>query len=151
MPNTENIIARILAVLECLGPIPLLMYSIGPPIKLPEESFSRYLTASMHSAYFVAIPRKAAKNIQKSAPGPPMLTAVATPAMFAVPTVAAMAVQSAAKLVTSPYLVGSPSWCVHAIFSDVDSFLICSTLSFNVRRSPSPRSRIIIGGPQMKL
>ena len=72
----------------------------------PSVSTLRYLTASRPSEYFVAMPKKAATSIQKSAPGPPVPMAVATPTMLPVPTVAASAVQSAAKLETSP----SPSF-----------------------------------------
>ena len=42
------------------------------------------------------MPTSAVIHIQKSAPGPPMAIAVATPAMLPVPTVAASAVISAA-------------------------------------------------------
>ena len=66
------------------------------------ESTSRYLTAKQPSAYLVAIPKKAAIHIQKIAPGPPALIAVATPTILPVPTVAASAVQSALKLSISP-------------------------------------------------
>ena len=58
--------------------------------------------ASKPSAYLVAMPKKAASHIQKSAPGPPMQIAVATPTILPVPMVAERAVQSAPKLVTSP-------------------------------------------------
>ena len=43
----------------------------------------------------VAIPRNAATHIQKIAPGPPIASAVAAPAMLPVPTWAAIAVASA--------------------------------------------------------
>jgi hypothetical protein len=54
------------------------------------------------SAYLAAIPKKAAIHIQNSAPGPPVLTARATPTMFPVPTVADKAVQRDAKFDISP-------------------------------------------------
>ena len=44
---------------------------------------------------------------QKSAPGPPMVMAVETPAMFPTPTVEARAVATAWKGVTVPVGVGS--------------------------------------------
>ena len=75
---------------------------MGPPATAPFASFVRYFMASKPSAYLVAIPKKAAIHIQKRAPGPPTLMAVATPMIFPVPTVAARAVQRAAKLDTSP-------------------------------------------------
>ena len=49
------------------------------------------------------MPKNAATSIQKSAPGPPVPMAVATPTMLPVPIVAESAVQSAPKLVTSPW------------------------------------------------
>ena len=70
---------------------------------MPSGATSRYLTASVPSAYFVAMPKNAATSIQKSAPGPPVPIAVATPTMLPVPIVAESAVQSAPKLVTSPW------------------------------------------------
>ena len=60
-------------------------------------SCSRYLTANTPSAYFVAIPNRALIHIQKTAPGPPIMTAVATPTIFPVPIVAARAVINAWK------------------------------------------------------
>ena len=60
------------------------------------------MTASRPSEYFVAMPKNAATHIQKIAPGPPTLTAVATPTMLPVPTVAASATQSALNDETSP-------------------------------------------------
>ena len=47
------------------------------------------------------MPKKAATHIQNTAPGPPMVSAVATPAMFPVPTVAAKAVHIVANGETS--------------------------------------------------
>ena len=58
--------------------------------------------AKRPSAYLVAIPKKAAIHIQKRAPGPPVLMAVATPTILPVPIVAASAVARAAKLEISP-------------------------------------------------
>ena len=54
------------------------------------------------SAYFVAIPKKAASRIHNNAPGPPTFIAVPTPTMFPVPIVADKAVHNAPKLETSP-------------------------------------------------
>ena len=68
----------------------------------PSAFSSRKWMASKHSAYFVAIPKRAASHIQKSAPGPPMPMAVATPTMFPVPIVALRAVHKALKLESSP-------------------------------------------------
>ncbi len=48
------------------------------------------------------MPRKADIHIQKTAPGPPMAIAPATPAILPVPTVDAKAVQTAWKGVMAP-------------------------------------------------
>ena len=56
------------------------------------------------------MPKKAATSIQKSAPGPPVPMAVATPTMLPVPIVAESAVQSAPNWLTSPFTPGSTSW-----------------------------------------
>ena len=45
----------------------------------------------------VAIPKKATSHIQKTAPGPPRVTAIATPAMLPVPTREAMPIAKAWK------------------------------------------------------
>ena len=75
---------------------------IGPPAIEPFGVVTRYLMASTASAYFVAIPKTPVSQIQRTAPGPPAATAVATPTMFPVPIVAASAVVSAPKWLTSP-------------------------------------------------
>ena len=89
----------------------------------------RYLIARKPSAYFVAMPNKAAAIIQNNAPGPPAASAVATPTMFPVPMVADNAVQSAAKLETSP--------------SPPSSFLTINFRAFPRCRNCSPQHRIV--------
>ena len=49
------------------------------------------------------MPKNAATSIQKSAPGPPVPMAVATPTMLPVPIVAESAVHNAPKWLTSPW------------------------------------------------
>ena len=56
------------------------------------------------------MPKNAATSIQKSAPGPPVPMAVATPTMLPVPTVAERAVQSAPNELTSPETPSPSSW-----------------------------------------
>ena len=130
------------------SPIPISIYRIGPPDISPFLSTVRYLMERSPSAYFVAIPRKAAAHIQKSAPGPPAAIAVATPTMFPVPMVAASAVQSDLNEVTSP----SPSFvAVKMRASAIGSFVIWSTFKRTVSKSPVPMSRTSIGSPQMAL
>ena len=55
----------------------------------------RYLTPRVHSTNFDDIPKSPAIIIQKVAPGPPIATATATPAILPRPTVADKAVVSA--------------------------------------------------------
>ena len=120
---------------------------MGPPEALPFSSIIRYLTASTPSAYLVAIPKKAASHIQKSAPGPPAFTAVATPTILPVPTVAARAVHKAWKLLMSPlpvFLAAKMS------FSAMGSLNTCNKFKRMVRRIPVPIKRIIKGGPHTK-
>ncbi len=76
---------------------PLSRKYIGPPAISPLSSTILYLTARIASEYFVAIPTRAVTHIQKTAPGPPNTTAVATPAILPVPIVAARAVINAWK------------------------------------------------------
>ena len=140
MPNIANSLASHFHP----GPIPCSIYLKGPPRNLPPLS-SRNLTASSPSEYFVAIPRHAATIIQNSAPGPPAITAVATPTIFPVPIVAAIAVQSAPKLVTSPF---APSSFFTMYFSALPSFLNCSKPSLMVRYIPVPMISTMRGTPQ---
>ena len=63
-----------------------------------------YLWAKDTSTYLVVIPKNAVIHIQKSAAGPPMKIAIATPPMFPVPTVPDKAVLKAWKGVVSPLL-----------------------------------------------
>ena len=75
---------------------------IGPPAMVPCGVVIRYLMASTASPYLVAMPKTPVSHIQRTAPGPPAATAVATPTMLPVPMVAASAVVSAPKWLTSP-------------------------------------------------
>jgi hypothetical protein len=88
-------------------PSPFSSAYIGPPSMVPSSVLTRYFTASSASLYFVAMPRTPVSHIQSTAPGPPRLTAVATPTMLPVPMVAASAVVSAANGLTSPAAPGS--------------------------------------------
>src|SRR5690606_34240829 len=73
-----------------------------PPEKVTSALSRRYFTPSVHSTNFELMPSRPATIIQKVAPGPPMLMAIATPAMLPSPTVPDSAVASAWKWVTSP-------------------------------------------------
>ena len=55
----------------------------------PSGSLSRNFWPSTASIILVAIPKVADSHIQKTAPGPPMAMAVATPAMLPLPTTVA--------------------------------------------------------------
>ena len=68
---------------------------IAPPSISPLWSFTRYLTDANTSQYLVAMPNTPVSHIQKTAPGPPAIMAVATPTMDPVPMVPARAVTSA--------------------------------------------------------
>ena len=83
-------------------PMPRSSTYIGPPAMVPCGVVMRYLIDSNASAYLVAIPKMPVSHIQRTAPGPPAATAVATPTMLPVPMVAASAVVSAPKWLTSP-------------------------------------------------
>src|SRR5262245_24965848 len=68
---------------------------IGPPCSSPAESLPRNITDRLLVKKVVDIPTKAVTHIQNNAPGPPILIATATPAMFPIPTVEASAVERA--------------------------------------------------------
>ena len=87
---------------SCLFENPFFMVNMGPPFISPFSLTSRYLLASIHSAYLVVIPKAAESHIQTRAPGPPANMAVATPTILPVPMVAERAVISALKEETSP-------------------------------------------------
>ena len=69
---------------------------------VPSFVLTLYFTESRDSAYFVAMPKTPVSQHQRTAPGPPRPTAVATPTMFPVPMVAASAVARAPNWLTSP-------------------------------------------------
>ena len=75
---------------------------MGPP-RIPLGPLSLYLTAKSASEYFVAIPKIAVNHIQKTAPGPPNVMAVATPTILPMPTVAARLVIKLEKCERSPF------------------------------------------------
>ena len=91
------------------------------------------------------MPKNAAIHIQKIAPGPPTLTAVATPTMLPVPIVAASATQSALKLEMSP----APLFFARRISPSArGSCTTCSSESRIVSRMPVPTSSVMSGMPQ---
>ena len=118
---------------------------IGPPSIVPSEVFTRYFTERRASAYFVAIPKTPVIHIQKTAPGPPRVMAVATPTILPVPLVAASAVAKAPNWLTSP----SPP------LSFVNDSLIPNRVNRwmkrrrNVRNKWVPNNKMRRGGPQM--
>lgn len=90
------------------------------------------------------MPKKAASHIQKRAPGPPSLMAVATPTMLPVPTVAARAVQRALKESMSP----SPLFRAKKMsVSARGSFMTCRKPSRQDRNTPVPTRRMRSQGP----
>ena len=68
----------------------------------PYSSVSRYLTASELSEKASAMPKIAVTHIQKIAPAPPSVMAVATPARLPVPTCPDSAVDKACQGVMAP-------------------------------------------------
>ena len=106
---------------------PFFRYSIGPPCHAPSRPRVRYSMPSTFSAKAVIMPKKAETHIQNTAPGPPMVSAVATPAMLPVPAAAASAVHMVANGETPP---ARP--CRRALPVRQES---------SVRRSHSPRCR----------
>ena len=109
----------------------------------PSSFTSRYLIASIHSAYFVAVPRIAANHIQKRAPGPPAAMAVATPTMLPVPIVAERAVHNAEKPESSP----APSFFLKIPLKARPSFENWIPREAIVRIRPVARIRMIVGRP----
>ena len=71
--------------------------------------FWRKCTDRTISEYFVIMPSSADTHIQKIAPGPPAVIAVATPTMLPVPMVPASAVVSAWKGETAPSAMPLPA------------------------------------------
>ena len=80
---------------------------MGPPEPTPSGPMRRYIWLSVHSANLLLMPKKPAMIIQMIAPGPPTLTAMATPAMFPKPIVADNALANAWKWESSPGSSGS--------------------------------------------
>ena len=68
----------------------------------PAESCPLYIMARAPSKNLVDIPTTALTHIQKMAPGPPTVIAIATPAIFPIPTVDAMALIKAWKELICP-------------------------------------------------
>ncbi len=122
------------------------MRYIGPPSIVPSAVRTRYRTASSASLYLVAVPSTPVSHIQKTAPGPPRLTAVATPTMLPVPMVAANAVVSAAKGLTSP---SAPFSFVTDSLSAVHRCR-CMKPVRTVRKMWVPNRRNRSGGPHRK-
>ena len=72
----------------------MIMY-MGPPCTSPFESRPLYMMDNAASKNLVDMPTMALTHIQKITPGPPMVSAMATPAMLPMPTVDAMALSRA--------------------------------------------------------
>ena len=96
----------------------------------------------------MAIPKNAATSIQKSAPGPPVVIAVATPTMFPVPIVAESAVHSAPNADTSP-LCPCPLWNMYR--NALTMFRTCRNLSITDNNMPVARIAAMRGTPHTRL
>ena len=123
---------------------------IGPPHHSPRLFFSRYLTASRHSAYFVAMPNSAEIHIQTSAPGPPAAIAVATPTRLPVPTVAASAVIKDENGEISPGLPPRRASLPKTLRSAAPRLRQGRNRRRNVKKTPVPKSRQTVPGPHTK-
>src|SRR4026207_2576197 len=93
---------------------------------------------STASANLVAVARKPYTQIQKSAPGPPEMIAVATPAMLPVPIDAASAVANAWNGESTPGAGEEPAANMARTASG--NRRICTTPKRSVRNRPPPRS-----------
>ena len=60
---------------------------IGPPCSIPSSSCLRYRQESVHVKNLIIMPNRPATHIQNIAPAPPILIAIATPAIFPIPIV----------------------------------------------------------------
>ena len=103
MPQTANIRARGLNP----GPSPVSIKYMGPPCAMPSSSCLRYMQASVQVKNLVHMPSRPATHIQNMAPGPPMLMAIATPAILPMPIVPDNADDNAWKCGISPGSLGS--------------------------------------------
>jgi hypothetical protein len=92
------------------------------------------------------MPKTPVSHIQRTAPGPPAATAVATPTMFPVPIVAARAVVSAPNWLTSP----APSFFRLMEIRIAVKMCRWGKPRRNVRKTCVPKSRTMRGHPQMK-
>ncbi len=117
---------------------------MGPPSIVPSDVLTLYLTPSRASEYFVAMPKTPVSHVQRTAPGPPSATAVATPMILPVPIVAANAVVSAPNWLTSP----SPSLDLPREIFIPNGTNRWMKRRRNVRKMCVPNRRTSMGGPQ---
>ena len=109
---------------------------------------------SVFSANAVIMPKNADTHIQKIAPGPPMASAVATPAMLPVPAEAASAVHMAAKGETAcappARRPAPPKQDSRVLRSHSPQCRSWNTWVRRVKYSPVPTSSASRGGPQSR-
>lgn len=126
------------------SPRPFLIVNMGPPTYSP-FCFSRKRTARAISQYLMPMPTAMDTHIHKSAPGPPMVRAMATPAMFPVPTVPASAVQTASKaLVPVPFSFFRNIRAREERMA-VRNFLICMKPVFQESQTPERIRAVTVG------
>ena len=119
---------------------------IAPPRITPLSSFWRYSSATAISEKLVAMPTTPLRNIQRTAPGPPLAMAIETPAMLPTPTVEDRDVASAwngETVPSPPTLPWRPKTCRAAKTNRRN----CTPRVAKVRKIPEPISTAIIGGP----
>src|SRR6187401_1633299 len=76
MPNDAKTVKSEKSTASHFMPRPCSSAYIGPPSIVPSAVLTRYFTASSASLYLVAMPSTPVSHIQRTAPGPPRLTAV---------------------------------------------------------------------------
>ena len=143
MPNDAMNVKTANATASHLQCMPRSMAYIGPPRICPSLRRTRNLTASRPSEYLVAMPRMPVNQHQKTAPGPPMVTAVATPMMLPVPMVAASPVAKALNWLTSP----SAPLSRFTLMRIALKMWRCGNFRRIVRKRCVPTSNTIIGQP----
>ena len=96
----------------------------------------------MPSAYATAIPKKPDTHSQNIPPGPPSVSAVATPVTLPVPTVAASAVE------IHPSLEPSEENRFLLTQRNISAILSCTSLVLKLKYTPTDIIRITVGIPQ---
>ena len=111
-----------------LTPNPLRTYKAGPPTYVPSFVFSRNNIIKIISEYLIIIPMNAAIHIHTSAPGPPLINALATPTTLPIPMTEASDTNIDCNDDKSPSVSAFLSFLilVNVSFIMLKNFLICT-------------------------